>query len=188
MDVDDNVYNNYLNSTKSCISSLKSIIFDFDGTLADSFPMFIAVFTEKLNKTNIVLGQEKIHTLIKDVFHNEIENGNERQDPKLLLLKVFFKTSRRLGLTRKSSLQYTLSSAYEFKNIYKYVELFEVTIEFLEDLHDRGIMLILITHSSKKNVQKILEIHGLLPYFNIILDRGDIGPDKTYGIILALRA
>ena len=105
-----------------------------------------------------------------------------------MLLKVFFKASRKLGLTRKSSLRYTLSSAYEIKRKYEYIELFEGAKELLEELHERGIILILITHSSKKNVQKILRKHGLLPYFNIILDRGDIGSDKTQGIILALRA
>ena len=167
---------------------LEAIVFDFDGTLANSFPMFLAVFTSEMEK-NLVIRQETVKELTTDVFLSVIDKEQDRQNPSILLLKVFYHTCRKLGLNRYSSLLRTLYSGYKIKKQYKNIELFEGAKEILEELHNEGIPLILVTHSSKKSVLEILEKSHLEHYFNIILDRKDLeGAEKTQGIIEALSA
>ncbi|MHA1990845.1 MAG: HAD family hydrolase [Candidatus Hodarchaeales archaeon] len=167
---------------------MQAIIFDFDGTLADTFPTFFTIFSKELIKSFQTIQNEYVQGIAKSAYKMELESGNERQEPKLLLLKVFYATCRMLGLKRRTSFYRTLSSAYRVRKNYENVAIYPGAPELLEDLHSKGIPLILITHSSKKKVINILKKNSLDTYFTIILDRSDIGPDKTKGINDAIEA
>ncbi|MFW9927879.1 MAG: HAD family hydrolase [Candidatus Thorarchaeota archaeon] len=172
----------------SFVSSLEAVVFDFDGTIANTFPMFLAVFTKEIEK-NFVIRQETIHDLLTQVFLLEADDPEkERTRPQILLLKVFYRSCRQLGMNKFSALFRSLYSAYQIRKQYDEIELFAGVKELLEELHNQGKILILVTHSSKKSVLKILEKYDLHLIFNIILDRNDIGSNKAKGILNALEA
>ena len=168
--------------------SIQAIIFDFDGTIANTYPSFLTIFSNEVTKKVSFVETNIIQNIAKNAFKDEVVKGNERQRPQILLLKVLYKTCRMLGLKKWQSLYSTLNSAYKIKKNYENVSLFPGVAELLEFLHEQGIPLILITHSSKKTVLNILKKNGLDIYFTIILDRSDIGADKTTGIRQALEA
>ena len=179
-------------SADKSLNALSALVFDFDGTLVDSFPMFLAVFSSVVKpdeeKANFVIRHESIRELMREMLVTEFEKGNERLRPKILLLKVFYNTCRKMGLNRYSALFKTLYSAYKVKKQYQEIELFSGAKELLESLHEQGIPLILVTHSSRKSVLKILERYSLQNIFSIILDRGDLGSNKSQGIVDSLHA
>ena len=179
-------------SADKSLNALSALVFDFDGTLVDSFPMFLAVFSSVVKpdeeKANFVIRHESIRKLMREMLVTEFEKGNERLRPKILLLKVFYNTCRKMGLNRYSALFKTLYSAYKVKKQYQEIELFSGAKELLESLHEQGIPLILVTHSSRKSVLKILERYSLQNIFSIILDRGDLGSNKSQGIVDSLHA
>ena len=78
---------------------LEAIVFDFDGTLANSFPMFLAIFTSEMEK-NLVIRQETLKELTTDVFLSVIDLEQDRHTHSILLLKVFYHSCRILGLNR----------------------------------------------------------------------------------------
>ena len=169
-------------------SPIQAIIFDFDGTIANTYPTFFAIFSEELVKSFQTIQDDYIQSIARNAYKLELESGNERLAPKLLLLKVFYATCRTLGLNRLTSSVRTIFSAYRVKKNYENVSLFPGASELLKELHSNGIPLILITHSSKKNVLHILKRNGLDIYFTIVLDRSDIGSNKTKGIKDGLEA
>ncbi|OLS19378.1 MAG: Phosphoglycolate phosphatase [Candidatus Heimdallarchaeota archaeon LC_3] len=177
-----------LNKTNTNKSSIQAIVFDFDGTIANTYPTFFAIFSEELVKSFQTIQDDYVQRIARKAYKLELENGNERQAPKLLLLKVFYTTCRTLGLNRLTSSVRTIFSAYKVKKNYENISLFPGVSELLKELHSNGIPLILITHSSKRNVMRILQKNGLDVFFTIVLDRSDVGSDKTNGIKDALEA
>ncbi|HKZ39752.1 MAG TPA: hypothetical protein VJ044_02255, partial [Candidatus Hodarchaeales archaeon] len=69
-------------SADKSLNALSALVFDFDGTLVDSFPMFLAVFSSVVKpdeeKANFVIRHESIRELMREMLVTEFEKGNER--------------------------------------------------------------------------------------------------------------
>jgi phosphoglycolate phosphatase len=135
--------------------NVKNLIFDFDGTLADTLAFSIKSALEINRKLNL-LNDEKIDV---EEFRSmdSFDFIKQLEIPKFKLFFFLFKYQRKL--------------VKEIGNI----ETFEGLPEALKDLKNMGIKLGVVTSNSKKNVKKFLEnndieyfdfIYSSLDYFN----------------------
>ncbi len=160
---------------------LSAVVFDFDGTLADSFQLMIDIFLKELNKRVPDLTLADIMPIAQRLLDEETKDG--MKNPKKLVLKVFYKISRNLGLSRSASANVTLRTAYQIQKRYTEIEVFPNADELLKILNESGVPTILITLSSKKQVIEILRKNGLDQYFHIIIDKHDLENfEKAKGI------
>ena len=170
---------NYNQST--VLTKLSAVVFDFDGTIADSFQLMIDIFCTEVTKKISKITLDALIPITQKILEEEIKDG--MKNPKKLVIKVFYKTCRELGLGRSTSLNLTLQSALKIQKRYHEIEVFPNTEELLKILSDNGVPTVLITLSSKKKVIEILKKNDLEHYFQIIIDKNDLGNvEKAKGI------
>jgi phosphoglycolate phosphatase len=114
----------------------KLVIFDFDGTLADSFPWFLDVF-------DILAERFKF----KKLDRSNLE-ALRRMDNRQLLkaLDVPMWKVPMIGAHAK---------AMQGENVDK-INLFEGVADVLYELHRRGVQIAVVTSNSRENVEKVL--------------------------------
>lgn len=163
---------------------LSAVVFDFDGTLADSFQLMIDIYLTELNRRKEVLTKlvlSDVTPISQKLLEEETKDG--MKNPKKLVLKVFYKLSRNLGLSRSASANVTLRTAYHIQKRYTEIEIFPNADELLKILNESGVPTILITLSSKKKVIEILRKNDLDQYFHIVIDKHDLDNfEKAKGI------
>lgn len=160
---------------------LSAVVFDFDGTLADSFQLMIDIFLTEINKRVPDLTLDDLMPIAQRLLDDETKDG--MKNPKKLVLKVFYKISRNIGLSRSASANVTLRTAYKIQKRYTEIEIFPNAEELLKILNESGVPTVLITLSSKKQVLEILRKNDLDQYFHIIIDKHDIENfEKAKGI------
>lgn len=127
------------------------IIFDFDGTIADSLELVIDIFKKLTGETK---------TLTKDEF-DALRRLPAQKVMKALGVPVW----RAPFLVRKgrSSMHTRLDE----------IEIFSSLPDVLKTLHGRGHTLRIVTSNSPTNVHDFLEKHGVREYFTDI--HGDVG-------------
>ena len=161
-----------------------AVVFDFDGTLADSFQLMIDIYLSELNKRKEIdkkISLADLTPISQKLLEEETKDG--MKNPKKLVLKVFYKLSRSLGLSRSSSASVTLRTAYKIQKRYNEIEIFPSADELLKMLNESGVPTILITLSTKKHVVEILRRNDLDQYFHIIIDKNDLDNfEKAKGI------
>ena len=168
-------------STISNDKRLSAVVFDFDGTLVDSFNLMFSIYINELTKRIPTISIEEIMSISQSLLDEETKEG--MKNPKKLVLKIFYKTSRNLGLSRSTSANITLRTAYNIQKRYTEIEVFPDAEELLKILNESGVPTILITLSSKKKVIEILQKNDLEKYFQIIIDKNDLKNfEKAKGI------
>lgn len=169
-------------------NKLSAVVFDFDGTLANSFDLFMGIFEAEVNKRiTSQVGHDELADIVQGILMSEVEQG--MKSPKKLLMQIFYRTCRELGLSRVSSGYVTCNAALRIQRRYNEIELFPKAEDLLSTLHEEGIPTVLVTLSSKKHVLEILRKNDLENYFHIVLDKKDLGDlEKTHGIRQALQA
>jgi phosphoglycolate phosphatase len=127
--------------------SVKLIIFDFDGTIADTLSAVVEIAL-KLNDKLRLFKKEEIN--IED-FRNMSSRDfiNKLSMPKYKLIYYFWEGRRMFGSKIKS------------------VQVFPGIKEVLENFHKAGIKLAVVTINSKSNVRRFLENNNI-NYFDII--------------------
>jgi phosphoglycolate phosphatase len=125
----------------------KYLIFDFDGTLADTLA-FSVKSALKINRKLNLLNDEKVN-VEKFRSMDSFDFIKELEIPKLKLLFFLFKYQRRL--------------VKEIDNI----ETFDGLPEALNDLKNMEVQLGIVTSNSRKNVKKFLKNNNL-EYFDFI--------------------
>jgi phosphoglycolate phosphatase-like HAD superfamily hydrolase len=166
---------------------LSAVVFDFDGTLVDSFNLMIDIFYNQIKQRIPEVTIEEILPIAQEFLDEELKEG--MKNPKKLVLKVFYKISRALNLGRSTSANITLRTAFQIQRRYNQIEVFPNAEELLKILNESGVPTILITLSSKKHVLEILKKNDLEQYFQIIIDKNDIENfEKSKGIEDSLMA
>ena len=122
-------------------------IFDFDGTLADSFPFFLSVFNTIADRH----GFRRIDTARAD----ELRHYGMRQMMDMLGMPAW-----KLPLASKSFIAMMKDGAHA-------ISLFEGVAEALRHLHANGVLLTVVSSNSEHNVRTILgpELAGLVLQF-----------------------
>ncbi|MFO7030115.1 carotenoid oxygenase [Limnospira fusiformis CCALA 023] len=126
----------------------KIIIFDFDGTLADTLEVVISIIND--------LAEDFGYSPTTASDLDKLQNLNYRQIIKLSNISLF-KIPRLLRRVQKE-LQNNLGS----------ISLFPGIPEALQDLKRQGCQLYIITSNSRNNVEFVLNRHGILGLFDDI--------------------
>ena len=130
---------------------MKSIIFDFDGTLVDSFKVAIEVAHELTHRSLLVQPEEIVRLRQLRLLDVAKELKLPRWQWPFLLYRGRRMMTRRLG------------------ELLPFAEMPAV----IKDLHSSGYKLLVMSSNSQVNVQKVLDARSLSQYFSSI--KGDIG-------------
>jgi len=122
---------------------MANIIFDFDGTIADSFEVIVAII-KKLTHVRGELDEESIYAL--------------RQQPISEIMKKLKVRSWQLPLL-------LLRGRHMMSRKVRQVKLFEGVVKTVEELHAEGHNLFIVTSNSSRNVIELLKQHHLANSF-----------------------
>ncbi|CAN5418337.1 HAD family hydrolase [soil metagenome] len=124
-----------------------NFIFDFDGTLADSFVAMIAIYNKNIRGLDNPLRPEEIQRL----------RGMTSR-----------KALRSLGIHWWQLPRLLLSGLPDFKALIPTLGSFENLPETLKALHARGDKLYIVTSNTRDSVDKFLHLHKVPDYFTDI--------------------
>ena len=122
-------------------------IFDFDGTIADSFVAMVAVYNKNIRASDNPLSPEEIQALRGMTSRKAIRSLGVHwwQLPKLLL-----------------------SGLPDFKALIPTLKTFPGLPETLQVMHGRGDKLYIVTSNTRDSVDKFLELNKVPDYFTDI--------------------
>lgn len=136
----------------------KAVIFDWDGTLADTKKPVVQSFQKVLAKVGCVVGNVTIERWVgigtKKTFEKVLEECNMRFDQVMLAKLVSEKIKIQLGLTNE-------------------VTLFDGAIELLENLYGKT-KIGLATMSPRKVVETLLLEKKIRSFFDMVFSADDI--------------
>ena len=130
---------------------MKTIIFDFDGTLADSFDIIVGIIG-KIAIGGKVLGSKQLDDIRE---HTIIEAAKILEISKLKL--PFLVALGRREMSKKIN----------------QLEIHEGLEDLIKDLHSKKINLMVLSSNSKKNIDFVLKKYSILNYFSKIY--GSVG-------------
>ena len=127
------------------------MIFDFDGTIADSFTTALGVFEDTVDRPQKLTPKEI----------NELRGSSLREILKNLRIRKW--QIPMLVFRAKKGLSSKMIKIKTFKGL----------PQVLKELHDDGHQMLILSTNSSSNIHKFLEVNGLGDYFDRIY--GDIG-------------
>jgi len=130
---------------------VRTIIFDFDGTIADSFATLLGVFEDIVHRRQKLTPEEV----------EQLRSKKLREVIKYLKIKKW----QIPGLLIKAKRAISLKIPG--------IKPFDGMTEVLQKLHEEGYQMFILSTNSSANVSKFLKINGLDSYFIKIY--GDIG-------------
>lgn len=146
---------------KSLFDTMKYVIFDLDGTLLDSMPVWVDL-GETVLKSMGIIADEELNKRFKTMT--------------LMQSSVYLTEHFSLNLTAKELLQIFTDNVrigYEQDAPLKpYVK------EFLEYLKSKNVPMCVATASERHLAEAALKRTGALPYFEFVLTCSDIGKTK----------
>ena len=141
---------------------IRAVIFDWDGTLADTRNAVVQSFQRVLKKAGCVVSYSFIERRMgigtKNTIEEALKECNRRLDDKTLERLV----------AEKVNIQTSL---------YKIVNLFEGAAELLEELQGR-IKIALATMSGRKVVNKLLPEKRIERYFDVVVTADEVSETK----------
>ncbi len=150
-----------LNFIKIYSMTIKAVIFDLDGTIADTLPLCIAAFKKSIEP---LLGAEISEQEIVATF-GPSEEGTIRK-----LIPENEEAGVKSYLEHYAALHHTCT------------EPFEGIKDLLQYLKDKGVKLAMVTGKGVHSTKISLQQFGLIEYFNLLVTGKPEGPDKVNGI------
>lgn len=148
------------------MTNFKVIIFDLDGTIADTLPLCIAAFKKSIEP---LLGKRIRDEEIVATF-GPSEEGTIRK-----LIPLHEDAGVKSYLTYYEQLHYTCPAP------------FQGIKELLESLQNKGVQLAMVTGKGKYSTKISLEQFGLSEYFDVLETGSPDGPNKVNGIRSVLK-
>jgi len=140
----------------------EAVIFDWDGTLADTEPVVVLAFQTVLREIGCIVSDEFLERLIgigvRNMLKEALESTGMHFDDRALDDLVRRKNKVQLGMTEK-------------------IELLKGAVDILESLHDK-VKIALATMSNRVVMDKVLAEKGLRKYFNFVITADEVERPK----------
>ncbi len=140
----------------------EAVIFDWDGTLADTEPVVVLAFQTVLREIGCIVSDEFLERLIgigvRNMLKEALESTGMHLDDRALDDLVRRKNKVQLGMTEK-------------------IELLKGAVDILESLHDK-VKIALATMSNRVVMDKVLAEKGLRKYFNFVITADEVERPK----------
>ena len=152
----------------------KAVIFDWDGTLADTKKAVVESFKKVLGEVGCTVSDEFIERRIGTGTSKTLEDV-------LRYCKITFDDEMLEKLVRKKVRLQT--------ELFEIVNLFEGATELLDALHGR-IRIALATMSSRKVIDKLLLEKGIEKYFDVVVTADEVHkpkPDPEIFLVSAIK-
>ncbi len=139
-----------------------AVIFDWDGTLADTTPIVVHSFQKVLREIGCIVSDEFLEKMIgigaRNMFKEALKATDTPFDDTLMDSLVKKKTRIQLRLTRR-------------------IELFNGAMDLVDALHSK-VKIALATMSNRKVVSKILAEKGIVGYFDLVITADEVQQPK----------
>ena len=144
---------------------IRTVIFDFDGTIADTLPKIFDLYNKYANEFNLpVLNRKEAEELRNKSAFEIIKSFG------ISIIKIPAIANRVLSELKKSITQ---------------IKIFKGMDEVLNSIKARGFQLGLLTSNSQENVDKYLDYHKL-DFFDFVHSEKNIfGKSKTLGKLIS---
>lgn len=144
------------------MNKIKGIIFDLDGTLADSLPMWRQIACSVLDRYGIAADNEAVERFLSDTA---LDAAN------YIIKRFSVKASAKL-------LEEEISR--ETENGYNYVSLKPHISKLIKYFHKSGVKMAVATASRRRDAECLLRRAGILKYMEHIVVCDEIGYGKEY--------
>lgn len=138
---------------------IKAVLFDFDGTLANTLPFYIKAYDAALRSVGFILDEKGV---AKTCF-----GKNE------------YLICKDLGIPEKTE-AFTQAYFSAVKNLFKLAPLFDDTIEVLDFLKNHNIKIIVITFAYRWYIDQMMSQFQLKTYFDFIISADDVINPKPH--------
>lgn len=143
---------------------IKTVIFDFDGTIADTFLTIIKLFNKKAKE----FGMEKVESEEIEKLQNlELKSLLQKFSKHLLKLPYIAKTIRQ-----------------DLKTNIKSIKIFPGIRQVIHKLKQKNFRLGIVSSNSQENIQKFLQIHKLEVFDFIYSEKNIFGKGKKLAALL----
>ncbi len=162
--------------TFSTTRTMRCVLFDFDGTIVDTMPELYELVRKELRARGI----EPTPNLEEEVASkllNKVEKDGQQSGVRLVF-SLLWQIARFSGLSRVRSLDFTLACLRQVKDVYRRSRIFPDVPECLQLLTSSGFKIGLVTMASRKEVEALLNVNGILKYFDVIITRDDVKRGK----------
>ena len=146
------------------MSEIKNIIFDFDGTIGDSFDIVCNIGCEIANKHGIHSSEEEFSFIFKNMGIREL--------------------AKKFSINKREFIELIYIIRHRFSKRTDEIDIFDGMKEVLEELCNEGYVLGIISSNSKKNVNKILQHREISKYFSFVKKTSLFGKHKTIEKVL----
>ncbi len=141
---------------------LEAVIFDWDGTLADSKKYIVKAFQKVLREVGCEVTDEYIDRLIgigpRNIFKEALKSANMPYSEEMINEMIEKKIKVQMKFLTE-------------------IELFDGAVELLRSLHNR-VKMALATMSNRKVIEKILDEKGVRKYFDVVITVDEVNKPK----------
>lgn len=162
---------------------VRTVLFDYDGTLTNSMVLFEAVVKRALAWFKRPVTPEREQRLGREIYAYSVQTVP--RGGRLLVLQTFYSIGRICDLSPPKAVLFTAYCLLSVRRQYHKVELKPDATKVLQRLQDEGLVVGLVTMASAKEV---LTKPELLQFFQTVVTRADVteGKPSPEGLLRAM--